>query len=502
MHQYETWNDLLGYCRYSANPVGRLVLYVCGYRDAARQRLSDATCTALQLANFWQDVSRDLEKGRLYIPLEALRRHGLSPEDIEARRFDERYVALMKDLIARTRALFAEGAPLQRTRGCAVARGPGPVRARRTGRAGGDRAAGLQHPCTGARPSVRCTRASLLARAVSATARGNHCAGCAGRCARVRCARRLLPRRPAAGRDTAAIEASYAECRRVARRAASNFYYAFYMLPRAKRDALCALYAFMRLVDDVSDADGSTARYAGDPGSAGGRRWRAGAIFSIRPWPGQTTPASDPAGVCRHGAALSDSAALFPRSDFRRGDGSDRNALCHVRSPAGVLLPRRGHRGTDLPARLRLGRSSCAGTGRAAGHRLSVDQYPARCQRRSGARTRFICRKKTWRDLGARRKIWRAAWSRPPCANCCACRPNAPGVSMAEGAPLLGRIHPDSRAALWALIRIYSSLLARIEERDFDVFSGARAADHGGENRHPVARAPGMLVGDGCPRRA
>ena len=60
------------YCRYSANPVGRLVLYLCGYRDAERQRLSDATCTALQLANFWQDVSRDLEKGRIYIPLEAL----------------------------------------------------------------------------------------------------------------------------------------------------------------------------------------------------------------------------------------------------------------------------------------------------------------------------------------------------------------------------------------------------------------------------------------------
>jgi squalene synthase HpnC len=113
VHQYESWSDLLGYCRYSANPVGRLVLYVCGYRDATRQRLSDATCTALQLANFWQDVSRDLEKGRLYIPLEALRRHGLSAEDVETRRFDARYAALMKELIERTRLLFAEGAPLQ-----------------------------------------------------------------------------------------------------------------------------------------------------------------------------------------------------------------------------------------------------------------------------------------------------------------------------------------------------------------------------------------------------
>jgi squalene synthase HpnC len=61
VRRYETWNDVFAYCRYSANPVGRLVLYLCGYRDAVRQRLSDATCTALQLANFWQDITRDLE---------------------------------------------------------------------------------------------------------------------------------------------------------------------------------------------------------------------------------------------------------------------------------------------------------------------------------------------------------------------------------------------------------------------------------------------------------
>src|ERR1700716_4315922 len=110
--RYETFNDLLGYCRYSANPVGRLVLYLCGYRDAERQQLSDATCTALQLANFWQDVGRDLDKGRIYIPLEALAAHGLSEDDIVARRFDARYVSLMKELIARTRGLFEQGMPL------------------------------------------------------------------------------------------------------------------------------------------------------------------------------------------------------------------------------------------------------------------------------------------------------------------------------------------------------------------------------------------------------
>src|ERR1035437_1055675 len=115
VRRYPTWNDVLDYCHYSANPVGRLVLYLCGYRDAWRQQLSDATCTALQLANFWQDVTRDMEKGRIYIPLEALAAHGLTEDDIVARRFDARYVSLMKELIDRTRDLFEQGLPLGRS---------------------------------------------------------------------------------------------------------------------------------------------------------------------------------------------------------------------------------------------------------------------------------------------------------------------------------------------------------------------------------------------------
>src|SRR4029077_766697 len=107
--RYPTWDSVIDYCVCSANPVGRLVLYLCGYRDEQRQRLSDATCTALQLANFWQDVSRDLEKGRIYIPLDSAAARGLTEVDVVERRFDDRYINLMKDLITRTRALFAEG---------------------------------------------------------------------------------------------------------------------------------------------------------------------------------------------------------------------------------------------------------------------------------------------------------------------------------------------------------------------------------------------------------
>ena len=79
--RYETWDQVLDYCTRSADPVGRLVLYLCGYRDEARQHYSDATCTALQLANFWQDVRRDvLERDRVYVPSEVASRHGLDIE--------------------------------------------------------------------------------------------------------------------------------------------------------------------------------------------------------------------------------------------------------------------------------------------------------------------------------------------------------------------------------------------------------------------------------------
>jgi squalene synthase HpnC len=110
--RYEDWDGVLGYCRNSANPVGRLVLYLCGYRDAERQRLSDATCTALQLANFWQDVSVDLEKDRVYMPLSVLRKHGYCVADLLARRETPAYQAVMRELVVETRKIFAEGLPL------------------------------------------------------------------------------------------------------------------------------------------------------------------------------------------------------------------------------------------------------------------------------------------------------------------------------------------------------------------------------------------------------
>ena len=80
--RFESMAEVLGYCRYSANPVGHLVLYACGYRDAEMFRLSDFTCSALQLANFWQDVRSDYERGRIYLPREDMRRFGVGEETI------------------------------------------------------------------------------------------------------------------------------------------------------------------------------------------------------------------------------------------------------------------------------------------------------------------------------------------------------------------------------------------------------------------------------------
>ncbi|MGB9072821.1 MAG: squalene synthase HpnC [Terriglobales bacterium] len=110
--RYTTFDALLGYCRYSANPVGHLVLYLCGYRDAERQQLSDYTCTALQLANFCQDVSVDYAKGRIYLPLEDLRRFGVSEGEIRDSRNTPPFCAMMRFEVERAREWFAQGLPL------------------------------------------------------------------------------------------------------------------------------------------------------------------------------------------------------------------------------------------------------------------------------------------------------------------------------------------------------------------------------------------------------
>ncbi len=110
--RYPTFEQLLGYCRNSANPVGRLVLYLCGVFSEERAALSDHVCTALQLANFWQDVARDFAIGRVYLPEEDRRRFGYAREDLPAHRFTPAFAALLRFEVERTRNLFYRGFPL------------------------------------------------------------------------------------------------------------------------------------------------------------------------------------------------------------------------------------------------------------------------------------------------------------------------------------------------------------------------------------------------------
>jgi squalene synthase HpnC len=110
--RYQNWTDVFGYCRCSANPVGRLVLRLCGYADPELDRLSDATCTGLQLANFWQDVTLDYEKNRVYLPLDLLSKHGCTVSDIAMRNFTPGFQAAMREAVGVARRLFLDGLPL------------------------------------------------------------------------------------------------------------------------------------------------------------------------------------------------------------------------------------------------------------------------------------------------------------------------------------------------------------------------------------------------------
>jgi squalene synthase HpnC len=110
--RYQTYDEVLGYCRYSANPVGHLVLYLCEAYNAENAALADNVCTGLQLANFWQDVARDLDIGRVYLPREDRKRFHYEDADLEARRFTPAFAELLRFEVDRARDLFHRGLPL------------------------------------------------------------------------------------------------------------------------------------------------------------------------------------------------------------------------------------------------------------------------------------------------------------------------------------------------------------------------------------------------------
>lgn len=112
VRRYESFEDVLAYCRNSANPVGRLVLLLFGYKGEEMMGWSDKICTALQLTNFWQDLSIDLDKDRIYIPLEDLRRFNIEILQLQGRQFSPSFRNLMDFEVQRTQNLFEQGKPL------------------------------------------------------------------------------------------------------------------------------------------------------------------------------------------------------------------------------------------------------------------------------------------------------------------------------------------------------------------------------------------------------
>ncbi|MGB6598216.1 MAG: squalene synthase HpnC [Candidatus Acidiferrum sp.] len=468
--RYPTWDSMIGYCVYSANPVGRLVLYLCGYRDEERQAMSDATCTALQLANFWQDVDRDLEKGRIYIPLDIAASHGLAESDIVERRFDQRYVNLMKDLIARTRALFAQGAPLAK-----MVSGRLSVDLEMFSRGGVavlDAMEAMGYDTLHNRPAIsKAKQLSLLGRSLIThlVAKPIRPETESGSVAFVG-ARRAVP---VAG---VSVSRSYTACHRIARAAHSNFYYAFYLLPKPKRDGLAALSAFMRLVDDVADEGHDLA--AKQRGLAD---WRAAlddaVIGEERLVDGSAALSSaTPSGATEVLPALVDTMQRYKMParylhDLISGAEMDltlrsystfdrlREYCYRVAGTVGLTCTHvfgfHDPRALDLAEKLGLA-FQLTNIIRDVHEDYAVGRVylPEEDLARYGVSPQDFCKREA--TLGVRELLrFEAdrAWQ-----------------NYEEGCKLFSLIDPESRSALWLLVHTYSALLARIESVDFAVF--------------------------------
>jgi squalene synthase HpnC len=481
--RYRTWDSMIGYCVYSANPVGRLVLYLCGYRDKERQAMSDATCTALQLANFWQDVSRDLEKDRIYIPLDVAAVHGLAEADLLDRRFDQRYVRLMKDLIARTRLLFAEGAPLART-----VRGRLSVDLEMFSRGGvavldAIEAMGcdtLHHrPAISKAKQVGLLGRSLLAHLVDRPIPGGWAS------------REAQHARP---QSHISVSRSYEACHRIARAARSNFYYAFFLLPKPRRDALAALYAFMRLVDDVADEGDDLA--AKQRGLAD---WRAALDDAVT---GEVEVRDDraarkslgPTGAAEVLPALVDTMQHFKMParylhDLISGAEMDltlrtyptfdrlREYCYRVAGTVGLTCTHvfgfRDPRALDLAEKLGLA-FQLTNILRDVhdDYALGRVYLPEEDLARYGISPQDLGKSEA--SLGVRELLRFEADRAWQCYE--------------EGSLLFGLIDAESRGALWLLVHTYSALLARIEAVDFAVF-GERVRLSKAEKMLFIARA-------------
>ena len=261
---------------------------------------------------------------------------------------------------------------------------------------------------------------------------------------------------------THSVEASYVECRRIARAAASNFYYAFFLLPRPKRDAMCALYAFMRLVDDVSDSPGDVA--AKQQALA---RWRAALDAALA---GDT-------GAHAILPAFVDTLARYAIPsryihDLISGAEMDlsvtsyatfarlREYCYRVAGTVGLTCVHvfgfRDPRAPDLAEKLGI-----------AFQLTNILRDVAR----DFEMGRVYLPLEDWERFGCRPDDVMRSAPAPALVELLRFEAARARQFYEEGAPLIAQVSPDSRAALWALVRIYSGLLRRLEARGFDALS-------------------------------
>jgi len=472
VNRYATWAGVLDYCVYSANPVGRLVLYLCGYRDETRHRLSDATCTALQLANFWQDVARDLEKGRIYIPLDRAAAHGLSEQEIVEKKFDQRYVALMKELINYTRALFEKGMPLSK-----MVEGKLSVDLEMFSRGGLavlDAIEKMGCDTLHRRPEVsKAKQVRLLGRALVTQVFSSSPTPI-----------NEAVRTPVCNEQAAPVmldvHGSYEECHRIAKGANSSFYPAFFLMPKPKRDGIVALYAFMRLIDDVSDEGADLA--AKQRGLA---KWRAALDQAITK---QEQVVDGSAAIASPFSGLKGAAQILPALvDTIERYKMPSRYLHDLISGAEMDLTVQSYPSFE---RLKEYCYRVAGTvGLTCTHIFGFHDFRAlEFAEKLGLAFQLT---NIIRDVQEDYKLGRVYLPEEDLAHYRVTQEdlgrNETSLGMREllrfeaerawklyeeGSQLLAMIEEDSRATLWLLVHTYSSLLARIESVDFDVFGG------------------------------
>ena len=480
---YASFDDLLQYCRHSADPVGRLVLYLCESFDDTRAALSDRICTGLQLANFWQDVRRDYtELGRVYLPEQDRHDFGYDSNDLMACRFTPQFAALMRFEVDRARDYLEQGRPL-------LAMLPRDVRVdielflegglailRKIESAGYD--------VWKRRPKVsKRGKALLLLRAIGRKARLPTIQVSPGKWQPDALARADIPisngqintesnvrtrwrvglsANGAASRNgriaDSRIATSFAWCHRLTRRSAKNFYYSFQVLPRHQRRAMDALYAFMRVTDDLADEPGEL-----EVKKQSLERWRealdralaGGCSHALHPALVQTVNEYGIPSAYLH--AVIDGVE-FDLTPVRIATFDELYAYCYrVASAVGLsCIHIWGYRGEEAKQ-----------FAEAAGiafqltnilRDLGEDLERGRVYLPREDIERFNCPPETWRLRGESfRKMMRFQVER------------ARGFYR-QAERLIPLLFPAGRAVFQVMTRIYSGLLEEIEGRGYDVF--------------------------------